>query len=83
MEFNLKKSKILELYLNVAEFGPGIYGAEAAARVYWGIHASELDEEQAIELAATLPSPKRNNPRTRTKRFLSRAEKIRGYLKYQ
>jgi monofunctional biosynthetic peptidoglycan transglycosylase len=80
MEFNLKKWKILELYLNVAEFGTGIYGAEAAARAYWGIHASELSEQQAIELAATLPSPKRHNPQTRTKRFLNRVKKIRGYL---
>jgi len=83
MEFNLRKWKILELYLNVAEFGPGIYGAEAAARAYWGIHASELSEEQAIELAATLPSPKMNNPQTRSKRFLARVEKIRGYLDNQ
>jgi monofunctional biosynthetic peptidoglycan transglycosylase len=80
MEFNLKKWKILELYLNVAEFGTGIYGAEAAARAYWGIHASELSEQQAIELAATLPSPKLHNPQTRTKRFLGRVERIQGYL---
>lgn len=83
MEFNLKKRKILELYLNVAEFGTGIYGAEAAARAYWGIHASELSQEQAIELAATLPSPKLHNPRTRTRRFLARVNKIRGYLARQ
>ena len=81
MEFNLKKWKILELYLNIAEFGTGIYGAEAAARTYWGIPASELSEQQAIELAATLPSPKLHNPQTRSKRFLSRVEKIQGYLK--
>jgi len=83
MEFNLRKWKILELYLNVAEFGPGIFGAEAAALSYWGIHASELNEEQAVELAATLPSPKLNNPRTRSKSFLARVEKIRGYLNFQ
>lgn len=83
MEFHLRKWKILELYLNIAEFGTGIYGAEAAARAYWGIPASELNLEQAIELAATLPSPKANNPRTRTPRFLNRVERIKGYLEFQ
>ena len=62
LENNLSKKRILELYLNVAEFGPGIYGAEAAARRYFGVSAGQLSESQAAALAAGLPSPKRWNP---------------------
>ena len=76
MEQNLKKSRILTLYLNVAEFGTGIFGIEAAARHYWGISAQNLTKKQAIELAAALPAPKRHNPRTRSKFFLKQKAKI-------
>ena len=80
MERNLSKKRILEHYLNVAEFGRGIYGVDAAARFYWGIPASRLTNRQAIELAATLPSPVSNNPQTRTKSFQNRVKKIRRYF---
>ena len=80
MEQNLPKRRILELYLNIAEFGRGIYGVGAAARYYYGIPASRLRRWQAIELAATLPSPVANNPRTRTRAFLRRVHKIGNYL---
>ncbi len=80
MERNLSKRRILEHYLNVAEFGRGIYGVDAAARHYWGIPASRLTSRQAIELAATLPSPVRNNPATRARSFQSRVTKIRRYF---
>lgn len=80
MEKNLKKRRILELYLNVAEFGPGIYGVEAAARRYWGTTAAVLSWEQAVELAATLPSPTHNNPATRTRTFQQRKAKILRHL---
>ena len=80
MEFELNKRQILWLYLNIAEFGQGIYGAEAAARHYWGIPALELSPQQAIELAASLPSPKKHNPHQRTRKFLLRAEKINHYF---
>ncbi len=76
MEAHLKKRRILELYLNVAEFGPGTYGVEAAASLYWGTSAADLTLEQAVELAASLPSPKLDNPRTRSRAFLARREKI-------
>ncbi len=76
MEKNLSKKRILELYLNIAEFDRGVYGVEAAARHYWGIPARLLSLTQAAELAATLPSPRKNNPRTRTKAFEHRVEKI-------
>ena len=79
MEHNLSKRRILELYLNVAEFGRGIYGVEAASRHYWGISSSELSTRQAIELAATLPSPIKHNPATRTRTFESRVRRISRY----
>ena len=53
------KRRILETYLNVAEFGPGIFGAEAASRDFFGTSARALSPEQASLLAAVLPSPKR------------------------
>ena len=80
MERSLSKKRILEHYINVAEFGRGIYGVDAAARYYWGIPASRLSDRQAIELAATLPSPVDNNPETRTKSFDRRVRKIRRYF---
>jgi len=80
MERNLSKKRILDLYLNIAEFGRGLYGVNAAALHYWGIPASELSTQQAIELAATLLSPVKNNPETRTKFFLRRVKKIGRYF---
>jgi monofunctional biosynthetic peptidoglycan transglycosylase len=76
MEHHLSKDRILDLYLNIAQFGRGIYGVEAAAQYYWGIPASDLDEQQAAELAATLPDPVHENPATRGRRFDHRVEKI-------
>ena len=80
MERNLSKKRILELYLNVVEFGRGIYGAEAAARYYWGISAAQLSRRQAIELAASLPAPSSHNPSTRTNFFKRRVKKINRYF---
>jgi len=62
LERHLSKQRILEIYLNVVEFGPGIYGAEAASRHYYGIPASDLDAEQAARLAASLPRPSKWHP---------------------
>ena len=76
MEMRLEKKRIMELYLNVAEFGKGIYGVEAAAKYYWGIPASSLSMAQAVELAATLPAPKNHNPKTRTSFFSKRKKKL-------
>ena len=56
------KARILEVYLNVAEFGEGVFGAEAAARRYYGIGAAELNPGQAARLAAILPNPKERDP---------------------
>jgi monofunctional biosynthetic peptidoglycan transglycosylase len=59
MEALWPKSRILEMYVNFAEFGDGIYGAQAAARSYWGKDASALSAAEAARLAAVLPSPRR------------------------
>jgi monofunctional biosynthetic peptidoglycan transglycosylase len=80
MEQHLDKRRILELYLNCAEFGRGIYGVQAAAQHYWGISAASLSSRQAIELAATLPSPLHDNPSTRTRPFQRRVAKITRHL---
>jgi monofunctional biosynthetic peptidoglycan transglycosylase len=58
----LGKRRILELYLNVVEWGPGIYGAEAASHAWYGIPAQKLNRDQASRLAAMLPSPLRRKP---------------------
>ena len=62
MEKVLSKKRILELYLNVLEWGEGIFGIEAASRHYYGKPSSELTPFEATRLAAILPSPKRYNP---------------------
>jgi len=81
MEIKLNKSRILEIYLNVAEFGKGIFGVEAASRYYYGVSVHTLSKHQAAELAATLPSPVKHNPKTRTKHFLRRSKKIYRYMR--
>ena len=58
MEATLDKQRILELYLNVIEWGSGVFGAEAAAQRYFGVHASELSADQAARLAAMAPNPR-------------------------
>jgi monofunctional biosynthetic peptidoglycan transglycosylase len=81
MEQNLRKRRILELYLNVAEFGTGVFGVEAAAQHYWGIPARALTMDQAISLAASLPSPRRNNPKSRTRAFQMRRHRIERHMR--
>lgn len=61
-ELLMGKQRILEIYLNVAEWGPGIYGAEAAAKHHYGTTAARLSRDQAARLAAILPSPLRRRP---------------------
>lgn len=56
-ELILSKDRILELYLNVVEWGPGVYGAEAAAQFYYGSSARDLSRAQAARLVACLPAP--------------------------
>jgi len=59
VELMLPKRRILEIYLNIAEWGPGIYGAEAAARAHFKVAAARLTAAQASQLAAVLPNPRR------------------------
>ena len=59
LEALLPKQRILEIYLNVAELGPGLFGVEAAARRYFDTSAAELTARQAALLAAVLPNPRR------------------------
>ena len=59
LESTMSKRRILELYLNIAEWGDGVFGAEAAARHHFGVSAAELGAQQAAWLAAILPSPRR------------------------
>jgi len=58
----LGKPRVLELYLNVIEWGPGVYGAEAAAEFQYHTTAAELDRDQSARLAACLPAPRRRRP---------------------
>lgn len=82
MEQELPKLRILEIYMNIAEFGKGVYGVAAAAQHYYNIDISQINAYQAAELAATLPSPRKHNPETRSKRFNRRAKKIYRYMSW-
>jgi monofunctional biosynthetic peptidoglycan transglycosylase len=61
-ELVLGKRRILELYLNVVEWGPGVYGAESVCRYYYRTSARSIDREQAAQLAAILPLPLKRRP---------------------
>jgi monofunctional biosynthetic peptidoglycan transglycosylase len=74
MELLWPKRRILEVYLNVAEFGPGVFGVQAAAGRYFGKPARDLTEQESSLLAAILPAPKRMNP-TRPSDYVHRRAK--------
>ena len=76
LEAELKKARILELYLNVIEWGDGIYGAEAAARTYFSAPASALSSVQAALLAGAIVNPRLLNPGRPTQRLLGRQQLI-------
>jgi monofunctional biosynthetic peptidoglycan transglycosylase len=78
LERHLSKHRILELYLNVAQFGPATYGAEAAARRYFGIPASALDADQAAALAASLPRPSSWHPGVDTRGYRQAVARVRA-----
>lgn len=71
------KRRIMEVYLNIVEFGDGIYGAEAAAQHYFHHSARTLSRDEASQLAATLPSPLKRNPAHRSPYFNRRAADIK------
>jgi monofunctional biosynthetic peptidoglycan transglycosylase len=83
----LGKRRVMEIYLNIAEFGPGIFGAEAAARHYFGRPAAELGDLQSALLIAALPNPSARNPgkpgpgmTALATRILGRARMAGGYI---
>ncbi|HUQ76894.1 MAG TPA: monofunctional biosynthetic peptidoglycan transglycosylase [Burkholderiales bacterium] len=80
LESTLSKQRILELYLNVAEWGEGVFGAEAAARQHFAIPAAALDPGQAAWLAVILPSPRRYERGRLTPYLAGRVETIRGRM---
>jgi monofunctional biosynthetic peptidoglycan transglycosylase len=80
LEHRLTKTRILELYLNVAEWGRGVYGAEAAARHHFGKSASDLTNDEAAWLAAILPSPQRYDPIRQTAALTCRHQRILGWM---
>jgi len=76
MEVALPKDRILELYLNLVELGPGVWGVPAASQRYFGVAPGALSEDQAAALAATLPFPLSSNPAYRSGRMLHRRDLI-------
>lgn len=72
------KRRIMEVYLNIIEFGDGIYGAEAASQHYFGHSAKTLSRKEASQLAATLPSPLKRNPSHSSPYFRRRAADIQS-----
>ncbi|MGB0440422.1 MAG: biosynthetic peptidoglycan transglycosylase, partial [Paracoccaceae bacterium] len=77
VEATWTKARILEVYLNIAEFGAGVFGIEAAAWHYFGVPASRLTAAQAARLAVVLPAPKTRDPRTLTASQGRRAAQVR------
>jgi len=80
LERNLSKRRILEIYLNVVEFGPGVYGAEAAARRYFGKSAASLTEHEAAQLAASLPRPSRWHPGVESSAYWGYVDEIESRM---
>jgi len=76
LELALSKDRIMELYLENAELGAGVWGMETASRAYFGVAVSALSANQAAELAATLPQPRISNPTFRPARMLARRDLI-------
>ncbi|WP_417501752.1 monofunctional biosynthetic peptidoglycan transglycosylase [Marinobacter sp.] len=74
------KRRILEVYLNIAEFGPGIYGVGAASRAHFGISAHQLSANQSARLAAVLPNPKVLSAASPSPYVRERAFWIRGQM---
>jgi monofunctional biosynthetic peptidoglycan transglycosylase len=76
MEQQLSKSRILEIYINVIEWGDSIYGLEAASRYYFNKHASDLNRDECARLAAIIPSPRKHRADVDSKYVLRRSKLI-------
>lgn len=81
LEKELGKRRIFELYLNIAEWGKGIYGAEAASRAYFGKAALDLTPDEAVAMAVVLPSPRRYNPAKRGRYVERNMARVMGRMK--
>jgi monofunctional glycosyltransferase len=77
LERALSKRRILECYLNVVEFGPGVYGVQAASRHYFGKPAADVDADEAAQLAASLPRPRAWHPGVTTPAYRRYVDNIR------
>jgi monofunctional glycosyltransferase len=80
LEFWLSKQRILEIYLNVIEWGNGVFGAEAAARHYFGTSASQLNAYQAAQLAVMLPNPRFYDTRRGSPYLMRRSAAIARWM---
>jgi monofunctional biosynthetic peptidoglycan transglycosylase len=76
LELALSKERIMAVYLETAELGPGLWGMDAASHAYFGVPVSGLSAAQAAALAATLPQPRTSNPVYRPARMLARRDLI-------
>ena len=77
LERALSKRRLLELYLNVVEFGPGVWGVESASRRYFGKAAADLDDDEAALLAASLPSPSTWHPGSGSAAYRRHVDNVR------
>lgn len=80
LDFVWPKRRVLEVYLNIAEWGEGIYGAEAAAETYFRKHARDLDPREAALLVAVLPAPDDRDPRHPDRALLAHARVVMNRL---
>jgi monofunctional biosynthetic peptidoglycan transglycosylase len=76
LEDHLSKDRILEIYLNIAEWGDGVFGAEAAARRWYGVSAAALTPVQAARLAVALPNPRKRAPNVRNAQLSTKASRL-------
>ena len=83
LEALLSKPRIYELYLNTIEWGPGIFGCEAAARSHYGTSCGALSHQQSVNLAAIIPNPLRANPESTNEGTEIRRQAIRERLERQ
>ena len=81
LEEALSKNRIFHIYLNVIEFGRGIFGVQAASRYYFGCNVADLSLEQMIRLAAIIPRPLRTNPKKNSRWLLWKSKWILKKLK--
>jgi monofunctional biosynthetic peptidoglycan transglycosylase len=82
LELLLSKDRILEIYLNIAQFGPEVYGVPAAAKKYFGRPASRLTVSQAARLASVLPAPQSWSPLKTTEYMRTRRKQIIKAMNY-